>query len=141
MESAFVWIGSWLVLAIVVAIVAAARGRSGFGWFFIALLISPIISFIVLALLGRTAEPASPEPFRRMRRCPFCAEDILAEAVRCKHCGSDIPPPPPRDKETDEEVAIRFGIRRDSGQYIYGAYRYTELSEAIAIARKEHGEA
>jgi hypothetical protein len=29
--------------------------------------------------------------------CPFCAEQIKREAVKCQHCGSDIPaaPAPP----------------------------------------------
>lgn len=26
------------------------------------------------------------------RKCPFCAEQILFEAVKCKHCGSDLGP-------------------------------------------------
>lgn len=26
--------------------------------------------------------------------CPFCAETILAAAIKCKHCGSDLPRKP-----------------------------------------------
>lgn len=24
------------------------------------------------------------------RKCPFCAEEILPQAIKCKHCGSDV---------------------------------------------------
>lgn len=33
---------------------------------------------------------AQTPPVRRTKQCPFCAETILAEAVVCKHCKSDL---------------------------------------------------
>jgi hypothetical protein len=41
----------WLVLAIVVGVAAARRGRSGLGWLFFSLIISPLFAAILLALL------------------------------------------------------------------------------------------
>ena len=29
------------------------------------------------------------------KRCPYCGEEILAVAVKCKHCGSVLTAPPP----------------------------------------------
>jgi hypothetical protein len=28
--------------------------------------------------------------YERMKRCPFCAEKVLAAAIKCKHCGSAL---------------------------------------------------
>lgn len=30
------------------------------------------------------------EPEPTMRKCPFCAEGVRAEAIKCKHCGSEL---------------------------------------------------
>lgn len=29
------------------------------------------------------------------RECPFCKEQILSHAIRCKHCKANVPPEPP----------------------------------------------
>lgn len=36
---------------------------------------------------AETSLPAQPET----RACPFCAEDIKAAAIKCKHCQSELP--------------------------------------------------
>jgi hypothetical protein len=39
-------------------------------------------------------EPAPSPPPRQQQRetkkCPFCAEDVLVQAIKCKHCGSTL---------------------------------------------------
>jgi hypothetical protein len=32
-------------------------------------------------------------PEIKTKTCPFCAEDVLAAAIKCKHCGSDLAQP------------------------------------------------
>jgi hypothetical protein len=45
----------WFVVSLLVAVFASSRNRSGFGWFFLSLIISPLISFIFLAILPKRA--------------------------------------------------------------------------------------
>lgn len=37
----------------------------------------------------------APDPNAGQKKCPACAEWILAEAKKCKHCGEVIAPPKP----------------------------------------------
>jgi hypothetical protein len=86
---------AWFVFAIVVGIAASARGRNGFGWFLLSLIISPLFGLILVLVLPNPQDER--ERYQRLynsRKCPFCAEMVLREAIVCKHCGSALEPPP-----------------------------------------------
>lgn len=65
----------WTVLGWVVAIVWAFRKAE------------PVT--VSLRSSVESAAPA-PQPARQTKTCAFCAEEILAAAIKCKHCGSDV---------------------------------------------------
>jgi hypothetical protein len=60
------------------------------------------------------ALPTVRDPKPSTRQCPFCKEDIKADAIRCKHCQATIPIEKPRHggtcpfcKEKIHKEAIR----------------------------------
>jgi hypothetical protein len=50
MEVIFVF---WLLCAVGVGAIASSKGRSGVGWFFLAVIISPLIALIIVAVIGQ----------------------------------------------------------------------------------------
>lgn len=85
----------WFILAIAVGIFGSNRGRSGFGWFLISALLSPLIGLILLLATKDLSKPqaTSQSPSDNThRKCPACAEWVLPEASVCKHCGATLQP-------------------------------------------------
>lgn len=90
-------LGLWLLFGIFSMAIANSKGRSGCGWFIIGCLFGPFGLLVAVLpsatqnaieqanLTGRSAE---------YRKCPFCAEPIKREAIKCKHCGSEVKPLP-----------------------------------------------
>ncbi len=44
----------------------------------------------IAALVWASTEPRHPPSSEPTKRCPQCAELVLAQARKCKHCGSEL---------------------------------------------------
>lgn len=109
-------IAFWLIASIVVGVIATARRRNGFGWFLLALLISPLLACLLVLALGEPIA-AAPQPLHDFSRrpCPYCAEPIKLEARLCPHCRSEVAPlPAVSAREYPESFrGLRFRRQRD----------------------------
>jgi len=90
----------WLIFAVIVGIGASGRGRSGFGWFLLAVVISPLLAVVLLFLLpprkGVDAKSGLELQDTEDRvRCPECAELIQREAKVCRYCRHKLESPAP----------------------------------------------
>ncbi len=80
----------WIVLAFVAASVAKNKGRDYGRWLVLSLLISPFISLIIL-LVSKDLTTENDIKQGKLKNCLYCSELIMREAVKCKHCGADLP--------------------------------------------------
>lgn len=80
-----------IVLGLIPALIAQSKGRSFIGWWIYGVLL--FIIALVHSLVIRKdikAEENELMTFDGMKKCPYCAELIKKEAIKCKHCGSDL---------------------------------------------------
>ena len=82
----------WLGLAIVVGVAANTRGRHGWGWFLLAIVISPLLAGLLLLALPRL-NPSRAIAYSPMKKCAFCAQMIPLEALVCHLCRRDVDTP------------------------------------------------
>ena len=80
-------------------LISGVANMGPFAWFLCCLLLWIVAFPIYLAKRGaiRAAAQAEAAPASQvaaeqptLRACPFCAEPVRVEAIKCKHCGSDI---------------------------------------------------
>jgi len=89
MEIAFLW----FAFSMLAGWIAEQKGRSGVGFFFLSIILTPLIGLIAAAVISKNEAALADVALRdgKMRRCPACAELVLIEAIKCKHCGSPLP--------------------------------------------------
>ncbi len=94
----------WLLFGVATAVAASNKGLSGCAWFLLGVILGPfglILSLVVPK--NQRAVERSAIGAGTMKKCPFCAEMIRAEAVKCRFCGTDLggplqPPPIIKDE-------------------------------------------
>jgi hypothetical protein len=71
--------------------VARKKGRSPGAWFALGFFFN-VIGLLIAALMNPIGSAATEAAIRAgARQCPYCAEAIQPTAIKCKHCGSDVP--------------------------------------------------
>ncbi|HDI3023510.1 TPA: zinc ribbon domain-containing protein [Cronobacter turicensis] len=94
-----------VVLGVIPALIAHSKGRSFIAWWFYGFLLF-IVALVHSLVIKKDPEYAEREMIDDgMKKCPLCAEMVRKEAVKCRHCGSDISGNihSAKNEKTDEE--------------------------------------
>ena len=70
----------WLILSILVAVYANGKGKSGVLYFFISILLSPLLGFLIVLVSGDSTK----------KKCDKCGQKIDISAKVCPFCSTKM---------------------------------------------------
>lgn len=117
----------WFVLAALVGVYANSKGRSGIIFFMISLILSPLIGIVIAVLSPADTSKMEQDALDTgsVKKCPACAELVKIEAVKCKHCNTDLPKPDPEVKVlmpkgfSQQEIMKKYDIKWNVFKHVY----------------------
>jgi hypothetical protein len=122
----------WFLFGIVAAVVASRKGRGGCSWFALGFLLGPF-GLILALVVGPNQQAVEQRALESgtMKKCPQCAELVRLDAIRCRFCGAELPPPEVEEEGSEQTVGCRLGQFVGKGRMRPG----TEITEGAASER------
>jgi hypothetical protein len=92
--AAFIGLFIAAIAGILVGQDAAKRGMSPWGWglfvFLILIIGLPVYLIVKKPYLNQNVVISTTTSSASLKKCPYCAELIQSEAIKCKYCKSDL---------------------------------------------------
>lgn len=80
----------WIICGGIAAMIASSKGGSGGLGFLAGVLLGPLGIVVALFMGSEAGKVERQVTSGGMKKCPMCAEAVLADAVICKHCRHDF---------------------------------------------------
>lgn len=87
-------VGAAIAFSVLVGYIATMKGRSMLGFTLLSMVLSPVVGFAVLMVMGDSPTVAENKAINagELKPCPQCAEPVRAAARVCRHCGHGFAP-------------------------------------------------
>ncbi|MEH4798300.1 zinc ribbon domain-containing protein [Atlantibacter hermannii] len=126
-----------VLLGLIPAAIAKNKGRSFVGWWVYGAALF-IVAIIHVMIIKADSKRIESQNFRdnSLKKCPYCAEYIKYEAIKCKHCGSDLESDVNIEpSDIDDKWLPGIYFKREAGTFALDKFAVEELVKNIKSER------